>query len=102
MHPHEHRLMIANLSGHEGEVAGVRSLEGQAAELALVGRQPCFAQPPDRRRAHLGEILWEVDVVGEVRISHDPKAKGEPSCFGRVTAERAGAIGETEANRCRN
>jgi len=104
VHTHEHGLAVGDIAGDEGEMAGVRSREGEAAELSMVGRQPCFAQPPDSPGAHgdHGEILGKIDVVPEVPISHDAKAKPESFGFGRAAAEGAGPVGEPEVGRCRD
>ena len=42
------------------------------------------------------EVVGQIDVEGEVGITHDAQAEPEPPGLGGVTAEGAGAVGEGE------
>ena len=48
------------------------------------------------------EVVGHVDVPAERRLAHDPHGEAEAAAFGGVAPERAGAVGEAEADRGRD
>ena len=87
---------LASVAPHPNSMssgwAPIASTRGGHADVGVV--TTCGAA--SRSAAELDQVVGDVDVEREVAVAHDAQPEPEPAGLGRVTAERAGSVGEAE------